>query len=173
MFYKPELYAPVRKLYRDTRRSEWNQSGLTCPAGGAAVVWWRWRWLEWGGQVVGEPHGAELTGEGGGRRRRGRRREAEPKQGAARSVQLHPDSCTGTSVHTCTGLRSVWSRGLTQSLFQFESVWISLVGAMWRSPPPSSSPSFFHLLLLFSLSLFTEPEPNRSSRLHLGLVPPL
>lgn len=57
--------------------------------------------------MVRELHGAELTGEGGRRRRRrrGRRRESEPEQGAARSVQLHPDTCTGTSVHTWTRLR--------------------------------------------------------------------
>lgn len=55
-------------------------SALTCPAGGAAAGWSC-------AEVVRKPHGAELTGEGG-------RRE----QGAARSVQLHADTCTGTSV---------------------------------------------------------------------------
>lgn len=53
-------------------------------------MWWRV-------EVVGEPHGAELTGEGGSRRSR------EAEQSAARSVQLH--ACTGTSLHTCTQLR--------------------------------------------------------------------
>lgn len=47
--------------------------------------------------MVGEPHGAELTGEGGSRRSR------EAEQSAARSVQLH--ACTGTSLHTCTQVR--------------------------------------------------------------------
>lgn len=74
---------------------------LTCPAGGAAVRFWRRRRA----QVVREPHGAELTGEGGRRGRRGRRREAERDQGAARSVQLHPDTCTGASVHGGAGFR--------------------------------------------------------------------
>lgn len=62
--------------------------------------------------MVGEPHGAELTGEGGRGRRRGRRREAEREQGAARPVQLHPDTCAGTSVLTWTQVRRL-------SLFQF------------------------------------------------------
>lgn len=53
-------------------------------------MWWRV-------EVVGEPHGAELTGEGGSRRSR------EAEQSAARSVQLH--ACTGTSLHTCTQVR--------------------------------------------------------------------
>lgn len=44
--------------------------------------------------MVGKPHGAELTGKGGMRRRR----EAEAQQGTARSVQLHPFTCTGASV---------------------------------------------------------------------------
>lgn len=53
-------------------------------------MWWRV-------EVVGEPHGAELTGEGGSRRSR------EAEQSAARSVQLH--ACTGMSLHTCTQVR--------------------------------------------------------------------
>lgn len=41
--------------------------------------------------MVGEPHGAEVTGKGG-------RRE----QGAAGSVQLHADTSQVKSVYTCT-----------------------------------------------------------------------
>lgn len=53
--------------------------------------------------MVGEPHGAELTGEGG-----------RTEQGAAGSVQLHADTCTGTPVspHLYTGLRSVHHSGI-------------------------------------------------------------
>lgn len=51
--------------------------------------------------MVGESHGAKLSGEGG-RGGRGRRREAEREQGAARSVQLHPNTCAGTSVLSWT-----------------------------------------------------------------------
>lgn len=54
-----------------------------------------------GAEVVGEPHGAELTGEGGRGRGRGERMEAEPEQGAAWSLQLHAGACVGPSVHTC------------------------------------------------------------------------
>lgn len=56
--------------------------------------------------MVGEPHGAELTGEGGRRGRWGRRGEAEPEQGAAaRSVQLHAVTCAGTRVSSCPQVR--------------------------------------------------------------------
>lgn len=72
---------------------------LTCPAGRAAAVDWWWC----GAQVVGEPHGAELTGEGGGGRRGRAGGEAKPKQGTAWSVQLHADTSTRTDtpVHRC------------------------------------------------------------------------
>lgn len=60
--------------------------------------------------MIREPHGAEVTGEGGGRRR-GRRRESEAGQGASRPVQLHlavVAATAGTSVHTwAAGQRSL------------------------------------------------------------------
>lgn len=74
-------------------------------------MWWRV-------EVVGEPHGAELTGEGGSRRSR------EAEQSAARSVQLH--ACTGTSLHTGQGLFSSFStHEIFPSLFSFYfKIWV-------------------------------------------------
>lgn len=84
-------------------------SALTCPAGGAAAGWSC-------AEVVGEPHGAELTGEGG-------RRE----QGAAGLIQLHADTCTGTSVspHLYAGLRSVHHPLFTDTGLTHVSVQVS------------------------------------------------
>lgn len=62
--------------------------------------------------MVGEPHGAKVAGEGGGRRwRRGRNwQEFKARQGTARAVQLHlAEATVGESVPT------TWAGGVRGS----------------------------------------------------------